>query len=179
MRKAVWPGFNRLFRGFGGEEGYIHEKVRQQGGRTICLPWFKWVHRFGRPKGVPYRLVLEDRIFNYIIGHQELGLSLRPLIEHFKEKVSPEVLASVIAETSKYSAKDQIMRGSVAAATATRKLNCVNLGPVIDRASCNCSGKFVHACEKHGKCRPFTKLEDGILSCQECNDYEPEDPVQN
>lgn len=179
MRKAALPGFNRLFKGFGGGEGYIHEKVRQRGGRTLCLPWFKWVHRFGRPKGVPYPLVLEDRIFNYIIGHQELGLSLRPVIEHFKDKVSPEVLASVIADVSQYSAKDQIMRGSIAASIATRKLNCVSLGPVIDRASCNCSGKFVHACEKHVKCRPFTKLEDGIISCQECKDYEPEDPVQN
>src|SRR5262249_18739602 len=26
-RRAAWPGFNPRLRGFGGEEGYIHEKV--------------------------------------------------------------------------------------------------------------------------------------------------------
>ena len=35
-RRAAWPGFNPQFRGFGGEEGYIHEKTRQRGGRTLC-----------------------------------------------------------------------------------------------------------------------------------------------
>lgn len=34
MRTAAWPGFNRRFRGFGGEEGYIHEKVRRRGGKA-------------------------------------------------------------------------------------------------------------------------------------------------
>ena len=48
-RKAAWPGFNPAFRGFGGEEGYIHEKIRQRGGRGLSLPWLRWVHRFGRP----------------------------------------------------------------------------------------------------------------------------------
>ena len=36
-RKAAWPGFNPHFRGFGGEEGYIHEKFRQAGG-AVSLP---------------------------------------------------------------------------------------------------------------------------------------------
>ena len=40
-RRAAWPGFNPGFRGFGGEEGYIHEKFRQAGGRTLCLPFMK------------------------------------------------------------------------------------------------------------------------------------------
>ena len=31
-RRAAWPGFHPKFRGFGGEEGYIHEKFRQCGG---------------------------------------------------------------------------------------------------------------------------------------------------
>jgi hypothetical protein len=46
MRKDAWPGFNPLFRGFGGEEGYIHEKVRRLGGKAICLPALRWIHRF-------------------------------------------------------------------------------------------------------------------------------------
>lgn len=68
-----WLGFNELFRGFGGEEGYIHEKFRQHGGRTLCLPKFEWVHRFGRPGGVHYPLRLEDRVWNYFVGWYELG----------------------------------------------------------------------------------------------------------
>src|SRR5919197_369876 len=41
-RKSAWLGFNPRFRGFGGEEGYIHEKFRQAGRRTLCLPWLRW-----------------------------------------------------------------------------------------------------------------------------------------
>jgi glycosyltransferase involved in cell wall biosynthesis len=35
-RKGVWPGFNPSFRGFGWEEGYIHEKFRRAGGACAC-----------------------------------------------------------------------------------------------------------------------------------------------
>ena len=37
-RREAWLGFNPNFRGFGGEEFYIHEKYRQAGRRTVCLP---------------------------------------------------------------------------------------------------------------------------------------------
>ncbi|MCB2216508.1 glycosyltransferase family 2 protein [Desulfofustis glycolicus] len=81
-RKA-WPGFNPRFRGFGGEEGYIHEKVRQNGGNVLCLPFLRWVHRFARPMGVPYPLIWQDRIFNYLVGCKELGLDDTRVREHF------------------------------------------------------------------------------------------------
>ena len=84
-RNAAWPGFNPRFRGFGGEEGYIHEKIRQRGGRTLCLPFLRWRHRFARPLGVPYRNTWEDRIFNYMVGFSELGLDTQPVREHFLE----------------------------------------------------------------------------------------------
>ena len=48
-KKEHWPGFHPLLRGFGGEEFYIQEKFRQRGGRALCLPFLKWLHRFGRP----------------------------------------------------------------------------------------------------------------------------------
>lgn len=86
-RRAAWPGFNPLFRGFGGEEGYIHQKFRNRGDRTLCLPFLRWLHRFHRPMGVPYRMVWEDRIRNYIIGFDEVGLPIEPMIEHFSEIV--------------------------------------------------------------------------------------------
>jgi Glycosyl transferase family 2 len=83
-RRDVWPGFNPAFRGFGGEEGYIHEKFRQRGGRVICLPFLRWLHRFGRPLGVPYPIRWEDRVRNYHIGFREVGWDVEPMIEHFK-----------------------------------------------------------------------------------------------
>jgi len=97
-RKEAWPGFNPAFRGFGGEEGYLHEKVRQRGGRTLCLPWLRWVHRFGRPNGVPYPLSVEDKFRNYLIGHAELGLDLEPVRGHFAKHLRPEVFARVQEE---------------------------------------------------------------------------------
>jgi hypothetical protein len=61
-RKGAWPGFNPMFRGFGGEEGYIHEKFRQAGGRCLCLPWLRWTHRFGRPAGIGYSLTVGEKL---------------------------------------------------------------------------------------------------------------------
>lgn len=87
MRKAAWPGFNKNFNGFGAEEWYIHEKVRRNGGKVMCLPNARWLHRFGRPAGVPYPLTREQKIRNYIIGHQELGVPLDRCRAHFVDEV--------------------------------------------------------------------------------------------
>jgi glycosyltransferase involved in cell wall biosynthesis len=89
-RKDAWLGFNENFAGFGGEECYIHEKFRQSGRKVWCLPFLRWVHRFNRPLGVKYPLVLEDRIRNYIIGHQELDLPIENVVNHFN-KVHPNI----------------------------------------------------------------------------------------
>jgi len=94
-RRAAWPGFNPVFRGFGGEENYIHEKVRRAGGRCLCLPWLRWVHRFGRPAGPPYPLTVEEKLRNYVIGFIELGLDLRPVLEHFATLLPAETVTAV------------------------------------------------------------------------------------
>lgn len=82
-RREAWPGFHPHFRGFGGEEMYIHEKVRRAGGRAICLSFLKWWHRFGRPDGTGYVNRNYDRVRNYVLGYQELGLSLDPIHRQF------------------------------------------------------------------------------------------------
>ena len=92
-RKAAWPAFNDRFRGFGGEEGYIHGKFRAAGGKTLCLPYLRWLHRFGRPGGVPYPIRWEDRILNYFAGFNELGWDTEPVKAHFAEKLDPETVA--------------------------------------------------------------------------------------
>ena len=96
-RKSVWPGFSSLFRGFGGEAGYMHEKFRQQGGRCLCLPWLRWMHRFDRPAGVPYSLTIEDKVRNYVIGHAELGLDVAPVVEHFSAHLPKERVDAIAA----------------------------------------------------------------------------------
>jgi len=97
-KKAAWPGFNPRFRGFGGEEWYIHEKFRQAGRRCICMPWLKWLHRFERPSGVPYAVKIEDKLRNYLIGWSELGLDITSIIEHFADKVTIHTLQEVMSE---------------------------------------------------------------------------------
>jgi glycosyltransferase involved in cell wall biosynthesis/Sec-independent protein translocase protein TatA len=97
-RKAAWPGFNPRFRGFGGEEGYIHEKFRRAGGRCLCLPWFRWMHRFGRPAGIEYPLTVEEKLRNYLIGHAELGLDPIPVLAHFSEILPEGRVEAVAAE---------------------------------------------------------------------------------
>lgn len=82
-RKESWLGFNPEFRGFGGEEGYIHIKYRQKGHKTLCLPQLLWWHRFARPNGVTYPLNLFDKVRNYQIGFKELGLDLKPAYDYF------------------------------------------------------------------------------------------------
>lgn len=82
-----WLKFNEDFIGFGGEEGYIHEKYRKNGRTTWCLPFFRWLHRFGRPRGVPYPLDVKHRIHNYMIGFKELGESTEPIKKHFKKEI--------------------------------------------------------------------------------------------
>lgn len=89
-----WPGICPHFKGFGAEEGYISEKFRRNGGKNICLPQLGWVHRFGRPEGVKYPLILEDRIWNYFIGWLDITKDpehemIKSTYEHFKNKIPP------------------------------------------------------------------------------------------
>jgi hypothetical protein len=84
-RRDAWPGLNPRLRGFGGEEGYLHEKFRQRGGRVLCHPQLGWLHRFSRPAGVPYPNNWQDRVRNYAIAWSEIGWDLAPVRSHFTE----------------------------------------------------------------------------------------------
>ena len=87
-RKQEWLGFHPLMKGFGGEEGYLHKKYLLAGGKAVSLPAFKWVHRFARPRGVPYSNTLQDRITNYFIGALDLGEPPDRIIEYFSPRLS-------------------------------------------------------------------------------------------
>ncbi|MEY3228784.1 MAG: hypothetical protein RLZZ536_3403 [Planctomycetota bacterium] len=83
-RKDAWLGFNPHFREFGGEEWYIHEKFRKAGRDCKCLPFLRWQHRFGDPVGGRKSpLSLHGKVRNFMIGHQELGISLERLRNHY------------------------------------------------------------------------------------------------
>jgi hypothetical protein len=82
-RRESWLGFNPEFRGFGGEEGYIHEKYRQAGRTSYCLPFLRWNHQFADPRAVKYTVDTRNKLRNYLIGFNELGLDIRPVYEHF------------------------------------------------------------------------------------------------
>lgn len=85
-RRDAWLGFNLGFKGFGGEEGYIHIKFRQAGREVILLPFLQWCHYFQTRKGVvtaPYAPLLADKIHNYRLGFKELGLNSDILDQQF------------------------------------------------------------------------------------------------
>ncbi len=88
-RRDAWLGFNPHFRGFGGEELYIHTKFRQAGHHALCLPFLKWWHRFGRPDGIRYPISSWNRIRNYVLGFQELGLDIAQVYNHFVSTAIP------------------------------------------------------------------------------------------
>jgi len=99
-KTSEWQGFNDAFKGFGGEEGYIHEKFRRAGGKCLCLPNVKWIHRFTRPNGVPYPNNLEDRVWNYFIGWLEIlkdpkDLFFDGIFDAFKDKLPAEKLQAI------------------------------------------------------------------------------------
>lgn len=102
-RRAAWPGINPRFRGFGGEEGYLQEKVRQRGGRVLCMPALGWVHRFGRPRGPGYEVRWLDRVRNYYIGWGEVGWDPATMEEHFRDHLNPEAAEVLFSQ-----AKNQV-----------------------------------------------------------------------
>jgi glycosyltransferase involved in cell wall biosynthesis len=95
-KKDSWLKFPSRYRGFGSEEGVIHEKYRKAGRRVMCLPSLIWVHLFD--KKIPYPLKLIDRIRNYLIGFSEVGMDPQPIIDHFGEKLVAEAQAMLAKE---------------------------------------------------------------------------------
>ena len=67
------------------------------------MPNLKWVHRFGRPNGVPYQNILEDRVWNYFVGWLEIYKDpehqmIKDIYEHFKQSLSTEKLDKILEE---------------------------------------------------------------------------------
>lgn len=106
FEKSAWNGINPNFKGFGGEEGYIAEKFRQWGGKNICLPQLLWNHRFGRPNGVKFPLILEDRVWNYFVGWLELTQDpdhqfIKDIYEYFSNRIPKKSLKTIFDAAKK------------------------------------------------------------------------------
>jgi hypothetical protein len=61
----------------------IHLKFRQAGKRSLCLPFLKWNHRFGRAGGAPYPIPLSAKVRNYVLWANHLGIPLDRIERHF------------------------------------------------------------------------------------------------
>lgn len=84
VKKSSWLGFNEKFRGFGGETGYIQEKYRKAGRKVWCYPNMIWMHLFyHQGRKIPYPNKMQDRVRNYLIGFEELGLNTDGIYKEF------------------------------------------------------------------------------------------------
>ncbi len=103
-KRDGWVGFHTDARGFGGEEMYVHQKVRQAGGTNVCLPALRWIHRFGRPGGVRYPISRHTKVRNYVLEFNELGLDLEPVRQHFVDSglLSAAEWDQLVADPIKY-----------------------------------------------------------------------------
>jgi LicD family len=89
-RRDAWTGFNPRMRGHGGEEGYVHEKFRRAGGRVICHPAIRWLHKGFRSTGLLYPASWRDRARNYVLAFGELGWDTSGLEKHLHEILDQE-----------------------------------------------------------------------------------------
>jgi len=101
VKSREWLGFNKNFKGFGAEEGYIHEKYRKFGRDVKCIPWLTWWHRFDNPDAKHYNLSVFSKVRNYVLGHLELGMELTPIYDHFvslEHPNHPSLVEHLVAE---------------------------------------------------------------------------------
>lgn len=103
LKKSTAPTLAKGFTGFGAEEWYFAEKVRQNGGRVMCHPAMGWNHRFDWPvRNFPLRL--HDKIKNYYRGWIDLYQDpTHPMLVEMSQYwidqgIGREVLAQLIRE---------------------------------------------------------------------------------
>ncbi|MEW2404880.1 glycosyltransferase [Streptomyces griseoviridis] len=96
-RTKAWPGLNPAFTGHGGEEGYLHEKFRRGGHSVRCLPALRWTHRFDGPRPAPATRTWYQRLRNYLIAHDELGLPADEALAHFAEFLGEDAVREGVA----------------------------------------------------------------------------------
>lgn len=102
IKREAWRGINSEFRQFGAEEWYIAEKVRSWGGRVLCHPLMKWMHRFNWPP-IKFPISLEAKITNYYRGWLELyddenHPNIQAMRQHLLQDVPQVLLEGAISK---------------------------------------------------------------------------------
>ncbi|MEY9947436.1 hypothetical protein ABH937_004535 [Kitasatospora sp. GAS1066B] len=97
-RTSAWPGLNPAFARHGGEEGHLHDKFRRAGGATWCLPALRWTHRFDTPRAGRTASTWYQRLFNYLIGFDELGQRPDEAIDHFTAVLGDKAVRQGVAD---------------------------------------------------------------------------------
>ena len=82
-RKEAWLRFSPDWRGFGGEEMYLHDKYRRAGYKALCLGFLKWMHRFSQPDPVICPEKIWNMARNYVLGHLEQCRGLAQIEKNF------------------------------------------------------------------------------------------------
>lgn len=100
FHREAWKELPVTFTGFGAEEWYMAEFTRRHGGKVMCHPKMKWVHRFGWPKRT-FPLKLADKIRNYYTGWLDLYKSIEhpriiEMTAHWKTQITEERLNQII-----------------------------------------------------------------------------------
>jgi hypothetical protein len=102
-RKEAWPGFHPALKGFGGEEMNVHDLFRKLGRKAVCLPFLRWVHRFGDAQtGTEYPNLFDDRFRNYVIWARVLGKDPGEIVEKFENALSLEKMEEIVREVEQY-----------------------------------------------------------------------------
>ena len=57
-----------------------------------------WVHRFLRSKPVTYRLLIEDKLRNYLIASYEVGWSIKQCCDYFRSRVPENLYYKTLEE---------------------------------------------------------------------------------
>ena len=84
------------------------------GRKTICLPFLRWLHRFGRPDGIKYELTVDNKVRNYVFEFMELGLDFKPLRHHFitENNFSEDKFNEFVREAESVYADDNVYNSS-------------------------------------------------------------------
>jgi len=99
-RRAAWPRFHDQLRGFGPEEWHIHQRIRRNGGKTLCLPFLKWCHRFGNPDGTPLPgLSPEERLRGHLITWLDSGNNDSTWLEECKAHFRANGMSETVFNT--------------------------------------------------------------------------------
>lgn len=184
-RRDAWPGFPPHLKGFGGEEGNIHEAFRQRGGRVLCHPGVRWLHRFDRPRfadrpaSAPYDCLLQDKLWNYLVWARWLDRPHDVIVDQFHSKLSQRAVGKIVQAVGELDV-GRLQPPARRSADTPDSAPCIHRGEYLyDRRCAPCKsptgGVFyvpVFTCSKHRRC---TAISTGlhIKGCPSCVDRMP------